>query len=60
MDKDIHDMSVGELIHTMLVEFDPDVARVHGKGHYLQNGTYFAAVERLNEVFGAVTGARSD
>jgi hypothetical protein len=51
----IDEMGVGELIHTMLLEFVPSHNQ-DDKNTYMQSNEYYRASERLNEMFAGVTG----
>ena len=49
---EIQAMSAGELVHTMLVEFDPHYRAYGGEpgGAHLQSSAYLWAAERINEL----------
>lgn len=49
--EEIDAMPLGELIHTMISEFDPH----YGSSAHLQSPSYFWASERLNEYGIALT-----
>lgn len=49
---DIARMGVGELIHTMLVEFDSTkISHDECEGAFLQSEKYYWAAERLDDLF---------
>jgi hypothetical protein len=51
---DIARMGVGELIHTMLVEFDRSkIGDSDCEGAFLQSEKYYWAAERLDDLFRA-------
>lgn len=47
---DINNMSLGDLVHTMMVEFQPGRVAHDDDGAYLQSNAYFWAKERLDKV----------
>lgn len=51
----IRSMSPGELVHTMMTNFDPQRCSPNAldDGVFLQNQNYFRAAERLDEILHA-------
>lgn len=53
---EINHMKVGELIHTMLVEFSRKDSEEYDGEVYMQSSVYLWAKERLDEIFASQAG----